>query len=273
MSDVFQEVEEEYRRDQVAKMWAKYQVPLAVGVTVLVLAVAGYEGWSYWRAGQIEKSSRGFDRAAELVASGSGQEKEAADAFAKLAEGGSGGYALAARFQEAALRAEMGQIKEAVQLYDAVADGASDALFTDYAHLRAALLIADTASYDVVKRRVEPIAQGNGPWRTMATELLAYAAWRAGKKDDALKLYAEIQKAEDVAPGSKRRALEMTSLIAAGMKPSDVKETPGQAESLLPSTGGSLLPSITPEALPSPEATEEQPSSLLGAPEQPSTTP
>jgi len=272
VSDIFQEVEEEFRREQMAKLWAKYRVPLVAGVAVLVLGIAGYQGWSYWRAAQIEKSSRGFDRAAELVASG-GQEKEAADAFANLGQGGAGAYALAAQFQEAALRAEMGQVKEAVVLYDAIAESASDQLFVDYAHLRAALLIADTASYDVVKRRLDPVATGSGPWRTMATELLAYVSWRAGKKDEALKLYAEVQKAKDVTPGVKRRATEMSALIAAGMKPSDVKEKPGQAESLLPSTGGSLLPSIAPEAPPSPGATEEQPSSLLGAPEQQPSTP
>jgi len=272
VSDVFQEVEEEYRREQMAKLWAKYRLPLVAGVTVLVLAVAGYEGWSYWRAGQIEKSSRGFDRAAQAVEAGSGQEKEAADAFAKLAESGSSGYALAARFQEAALRAEMGQVKESVLLYEKIADSTSDPLFADYAHLRVALLIADTATYDVVRRQLDPIAKGNGPWRTIATELLAYAAWRGGKKDEALKLYDEVQKAKDVTPGSKRRALEMTALIGAGMKPSDVREKPGQAESLLPSTG-SLLPSVTPETPPSSPKTEEQPSSLLGAPEQPSTSP
>ena len=44
MSDLFQEVEEEYRREQAAKLWTKYRTPLVAGVVALVVAVAGFEG-------------------------------------------------------------------------------------------------------------------------------------------------------------------------------------------------------------------------------------
>ena len=52
MSDVFQEVQEEYRRQQLAELWKKYSVPAIAGAVVLVLGLAGYQGWSYWRGEQ-----------------------------------------------------------------------------------------------------------------------------------------------------------------------------------------------------------------------------
>lgn len=270
MSDLFQEVEEEYRREQMAKLWAKYRIPIVGGVAALVVAVAGFEGWRYWRADQLEKSSRGFEAIGSLISS-PGNEQKAAEELAKLVDGGTSGYRLAARFQEAALRAEMGDVKRAVTLYDSIASSTSDPLFRDYAHLRSAILTAEAAKYEDLKARLEPITKDDNAWRPLALEILAYVSWRAGKNDEALKLYAEVGKVPGVPDGSKRRALEMSALIGAGLKPADAKPQATPTDSLLPPTGGPLLPQLTPRAPAPAQPDPEQPSSLLGPPEQPPT--
>jgi hypothetical protein len=259
VSDLFQEVQEEYRREQMAKLWAKYRVPVIAGVSAVVLGVAGYQGWSYWHAEQVEASSREFEKVAELVAAGPGNEKAAADRFAKLTQSATSGYAMAAKFQEAALRAEMGDVKAAVKLYDEIAARVSDPLFRDYAQLRGTILIIEAESLENVRKRLEPLTTGTGPWRVLALEMLAYASFRAGKKDEALKLYAEVQAAPNAPDNSTRRAKEMTTLINAGLKLSDLNAR----TSSQPATGPMLLQ----PAQPTPEA-----GSLLGpAPEQPPT--
>ncbi len=273
MSDIFQEVQEEYRREQMAKLWKTYQVPIIAAVTVVILAVAGYQGYSYWHAQQLEASSREFEKIAELIAADPTKQKEAADRFAKFAPTATSGYALAAKFQEAGLRAELLDFKAALTLYDEISASTSDPLFHDYAQLRAAILVLETESLENVKKRLEPITKGTSPWRVMALEMLAYASWRGGKKDEALKLYADIAEIPNAPNGSQRRSKEMITLINAGMKLTDLKAMPGLSipgsESLLlqppdPSTMQPLLP----------DATAEEPG-LLGpaTPEQPSPTP
>jgi hypothetical protein len=226
VSDIFQEVQEEYRREQMAKLWKSYQVPAIAAVTVIILAVAGYQGWSYWYAQKLEASSRGFEKIAELVASDPTKKKEAADQFAKFAPTATSAYARAAKFQEAGLRAELLDIKSALTLYDEIAADTSDPLFRDYAQLRAAILVLETESLDNLKKRLQPISN-SGPWRVAALEMLAYASWRGGKKDEALKLYAEVAESPNAPNGSVRRAKEMTTLINAGMKLTDLKAMPG----------------------------------------------
>jgi hypothetical protein len=267
VSDIFQEVQEEYRREQMAKLWEKYRVPVVAAVGAIVVAVAGYQGWSFWRAAQVEKASREFEAIAELSAN-PGNEKAAADRFANLAATGTSAYALAAKFQEAGLRAEMGDGKAAIALYDSISASTSDPVFRDYAQVRAGLLIVERESFDNIKKRLEPIATGAGPWRLQALELLAYASWRAGKSDEALKLYGEIEGATNVPNGTARRAKEMTSLIKAGMKLSDVNAM--LAPAATPGSGPMLLQPTQPTT-PTPPAIPE-PSSLLGpAAEQPPT--
>lgn len=270
MSDIFQEVQEEYRREQMAKLWKTYSVPVVAAVVVVVLAVGGYQAWSYWHAQQLEASSRAFEKIAELVASDPTKKKEAADSFAKLATTATASYAMAAKFQEAGLRAELPDIKAALKLYDEIAASTSDPLFRDYAQLRGAILVLETESLENVKKRLEPITKGTSPWRVMALEMLAYASWRGGRKDEALKLYAEVSEMPNAPKGSVRRAKEMTTLINAGMKLTDLKAMPGLS---IPGSESLLLQPADPTSMQPllPDPTAEEPG-LLGpaTPEQPS---
>lgn len=285
MSDVFQEVEEEFRRDQMAKLWQKYRVAVVGGVAALVVGVAGFQGWSYWRARQIESSSKSFEVVAEKISSGAGSEKEAADDLAKIAAGGAAGYPMMARFQEAALRAGLGDVKAAVKLYDGLASSSGGgALFRDYAQLRASLLLSETAPLEDINKRLgsiagsAPCSLSASPWCVQAQEILAYASWRAGKKAEALKLYdailalplqpetAVLKQAAPVRYASRitnRRAKEMRALIEAGMTLNDIKPPPASVP--LPGASDSLLLPPTPPV-------PEQPGSLLGPdPVQPPT--
>jgi hypothetical protein len=274
VSDIFQEVQDEYRQQQLADFWKKYRIPVIAGVTLLILGVAGYQAWSYWHGQQVEKSSREIEAIGELLRN-PGNEKAAGDRLAKLAVEGAGAYPVLAKLQEAALRAQGGDVKAALVLYDSVAKSERTALFRDFAVVRAGVFLVELESYDNVKKKLEPVANASGPWATQAKELLAYAAWRSGKTEDAKKLYEEVEKTPGVAEGAKRRAYEMLALIRTGLKFSDMK---APASSLLlpqpgAQTGPLLLQPMAPPA--------EQPGagSLLGpdpivpAPAVPSPTP
>ena len=243
----------------MTQLWEKYRVPLIGGASALILAVAGYQGWSYWNRTQVEKSSREFDAIGGLIESGNS--KDAADRLAKLAVSGTSGYAIAAKLQEAALRSELGDQKAGLALYDKIADSTSNPLLRDYALLRGGLLIVETEKYDTLKARLEPLTQAGRPWRAVAMELLAYATWRAGKKDEALRLYTETQALPEVPDSVKRRSIEMSALIQAGMTLADVKVLPSAPPvnplALPPGGDGPLL--LGPTTPPAPAAP-----SLLG---------
>ena len=57
MSDIFQEVDEEVRRDKAAEFWKKYQNQILAAAVLIVLASAGFRYWQY------ERESRGRRRA------------------------------------------------------------------------------------------------------------------------------------------------------------------------------------------------------------------
>ena len=68
MSDesLFREVDEEVRKEQIAKIWKRYGnvfVGLSIGI---VVAVAGLKGWQYWQRVQAEKAGSAYFAAATL---------------------------------------------------------------------------------------------------------------------------------------------------------------------------------------------------------------
>lgn len=252
MSDVFQEVEEEYRRQQLAKLWEKYRVHAIGAAAALVLSVGAYQAWSYWRAEQEAASSRAFD--VSVRALDENDPKGAAERFEKLSQKAVGGYVMLSRLHEANLKAQMGDIPAAAKIYDDIAASTSDALFSNLATLRSVMLTVETASLEETRKRLDPVIANGGSWRSGALELLAYATWRAGKSDEAIKLYDQLLALDDAPEKTKRRATEMKALISGGLTLAELNKSVA-----LPS---STAPGLLPFGLEPPKP--EAPGSLLG---------
>jgi hypothetical protein len=269
VSDIFQEVQEEYRREQISQAWTKYRIPLIGAAAAMVLAVAAYQGWSYWYASQVEASSRQFEAASSIAENQAGQEAAAAASFGKLANDGAGGYPFTAKLQEAALRAAAGDAKGAVALYDRIADDSSDHIFADYARVRAAILLVETAPLAEIKKRLDPIAASESPWRISAEEFLGYAHWRAGDKKEALRLFDLIKSNPQASEGTKRRATELSALINGGTTVAELKAPATLAPS--PASGLPTIPGMP--TFDTPPVTPVTPPEAPTSPSAPTPTP
>jgi hypothetical protein len=210
VSDIFNEVDEEVRREQLKKLWERYGNLIIAAAVMVVLAVAAWRGYDYWQARQAAVAGSAFDAATVLADQGKHDEAEAA--FTKLAADGTAGYRLLARLRSAE---ELGEHdpKAAVTAYDAIAaDNASQPLLGNLASIRAALLLVDTASFDEMTRRLEPLAQPNGAFRHTARELLAWSAWRNGDQA-AARRWADAAKSDPEAPNALRARMDVLTTL------------------------------------------------------------
>ena len=122
MSDIFQEVDEEVRREQLKKLWERYGTLLIAACVLLVVAVGGWRTYEWWEAKKAAEAGTAFQAAIAL--SSEGKTKEAEDAFAKLAANGTSSYRMLARFREAAEVARRDP-SSAVTIYDQLAADSS----------------------------------------------------------------------------------------------------------------------------------------------------
>jgi hypothetical protein len=177
VSELFDEIDEDVRRDQLKKIWDKYSIYIVAGAFLIVAAVGGWRGYEYLEAKKAAEAGAAFDKASELSEQNKHAEAEAA--FADLAAKAPSGYRVLARLRVAAEAASRDP-KAAAKLYDDIAaDRSVGAPEQDLARVRAAGLLLETSTYPTMLQRLEPATVPGATFRHTARELLALSAWRA----------------------------------------------------------------------------------------------
>lgn len=213
MADIFNEVDEDIRRERAMRLWAEYGRYVIALAVLIVLGVAGWRVWQTHRETEAQAAGARFEQALQLDREG--KTAEARAAMTAISQDGPAGYKVLARFRLAAETAATDR-PGAVKAYDALADdGSLEPAVRDMARIRAATLLVDTAPYAEVQTRMEALSQPTSPWRHAARELLGLAAWRAKDLTNATSWYEMLLSDPGAPQGLHQRAETMMQLIAA----------------------------------------------------------
>ena len=211
MSDIFREIDEELRRDNLLKLWSRYGRYI-IAIALFALVVAG--GFVAWRDHQLsERRAQSTRYAGALTLAREGKEADAVKVFAAIAHEG-GGYAILAAFEEAALLAKSGDREAAVAAYDRIAAASEfDSDLRGLAVLLSVMQRMPEADAQTTIDRLAPLTASGNPWRPSAIELTALARLKLQDKSGALALFKSL--ADDPAtPQSLRaRAAEMATAL------------------------------------------------------------
>src|SRR5258708_40059218 len=77
VSDIFTEVDEEVRREQLKKLWERYGNYVIAAAFVLVFAVAAWRGYEWWETRKAAEAGAAYDAAARLADDGKHEEAAA----------------------------------------------------------------------------------------------------------------------------------------------------------------------------------------------------
>jgi hypothetical protein len=177
VSELFDEVDEDVRRDQLKKLWEQYSIYIIAGALLIIASVGGWRGYQYVETKKAAEAGAAFDKAVELSEANKHTEAEAG--FAELAAKGPAGYRVLARLRMATEVASR-DLPAAAKLFDEIAaDRSVGVASQDLARIRAAQLLLETTTYPNMKERLEAAAAPGATFRHTARELLALSAWRA----------------------------------------------------------------------------------------------
>jgi hypothetical protein len=211
VSELFDEVDEDVRRDQLKKIWDQYSIYIVAGALLIIAAVGGWRGYQYLEAKKAAEAGALFDQAAEL--SDQGKHSEAEAAFDKIAATAPSGYRMLARLRVAAEVASHDP-QAAAKLYDDIsADRSVGASERELAKVRAAGLLLETATYPAMLERLETAAAAGATFRHSARELLALSAWRSNDATAARKWLDLIANDAETPPGLRSRAEALQALL------------------------------------------------------------
>jgi hypothetical protein len=211
VSELFDEVDEDVRRDQLKKLWDQYSIYIVAGAFLIIAAVGGWRGYQYLEAKKAAEAGAAFDKAVELSEANKHSEAEAA--FTELAAKAPSGYRMLARMRAAAELATRDPVAAAKLYDDLSADRSVGAPERDLAKVRAAALLLETSTYPSMLQRLEPATAPGSTFRHTARELLALSAWRAGDMTAARQWLDLIANDGETPPSLRSRAEALQALL------------------------------------------------------------
>ena len=215
VGDIFREVDEELRQERFEKLWQRYGKIVIGAAVAVVVSVAGFKAFEHYQTKQRETQSAQYAAAAKLLAEG--KKTEAAALFAGLGKDGNAGYAILSRFQQAAIKADTGDLAGAIKLYDALAADKD----VDNALRQAAIIFSVSRQIDsgsanraALDSRLKPLMDKKNPWRHSANELSGLLALQAGDSAVARTRFTTIADDLQAPPQMRTRASQILAVIA-----------------------------------------------------------
>jgi hypothetical protein len=211
VSELFDEVDEEVRREQLKKLWDKYSILIIAAMVLIVAGVAGWRGYEYLETKKAAEAGAAFDKAVELAEANKHTEAEAA--FADLVTKAPYGYRVLSRLRLAGEIVHR-DVNAAAKMFDEIAaDRSVGAADQDLARIRAAQLLLETAGYPDMKQRLEAAAAPGATFRHTARELLALSAWRANDAAATRQWLDQIADDGETPPSLRSRAEALQALL------------------------------------------------------------
>ncbi len=213
MTDIFQEVDDEVRRDKAAEFWKKYQNVIVAGAVLIVLAAAGFRYWQYEKEKAAQAAGDQFQAA--IAAFDAGKPNDAFGGLAKIASEAPGGYRVLAEMTEAGAKASTDPTG-AIAAFQAIAGNASvEPLFRDAAKLRAAFVeLTVPGQSAAAAAELTSLAGADSPYHRLARLTLGALAISRGDYDDAGKQLDEVLGDPDVSSAERALAERWLGLVA-----------------------------------------------------------
>jgi hypothetical protein len=234
VTDVFEEVEENLRRDRYAQFLRKNAVAIAAAIVAMLAAIGGYQLYQQWREQRAQSFAQRVAEAEDAMARGdfAGAQKS----FATIAKGAPAGYRTTALLEQGAALLEQGDKQGALKSFEAAAAASPVPTIRDAARLRAAYVAADEEDFKSLEARVKPLIDANGPFSYQARELLGMQAYAAGDAARARDEFEYLSLALETPQGVRQRAQSALALL--GPKPEAAAAAPADAPASVKNPGG-----------------------------------
>ncbi|MEM1151102.1 MAG: tetratricopeptide repeat protein [Pseudomonadota bacterium] len=232
MSDIFEEVEEEVRKDKLGEVWRRY----GWIVWLSALAIVGFVAFSEWRSAQLESQNRA--RVAELdsalTALEAGNFGEAQSQLQAIVDADTSLSPIAANLLAQARLVGGGDKVGAAQALESVATSEGDA-YRQLALLKSVYLRAETMTLAEMETELGSLTDTGSQLGALAEELIAAKAFAEGDFARARREYNRLLIAANAPAGLQQRAriaLDAIPRSTSGAEgtPSPEVEAPAEVE-------------------------------------------
>ena len=195
MVDLFDEIKEDVKAEQYAKLWKTYGNYMIGGAVAIVLITAVSVGWkSYISAKYNEQGSKLYTA---FIKERQNQKDDALVEYSNLQEKGSGSYSAISGIKKALVLSGQHKVDDAEKaMLDVSKDTNAPVEIRDLADL---LYLYNRFERDGDEKAFEALkdkALEDGAFKRSAMELLAFSYYKVGKYEESKKIFSELS--EDV---------------------------------------------------------------------------
>ncbi len=203
MADIFDEVSEELKQDQLIQLWKKYSKFLIAFVVFVIISISSYQGYISWNKNQLNRSSEEFFTALEKLENK--KFLESSKIFLKSSLEQRNGYKMLSLFGLAQSNFKNGKIKEMISNYKSIYEDKN--LDTYYQELARMLSVMkdNISSFEKLQGRLRPILNSPSKLQLLAAELEIGLFIRFNKVDEASKSLQALLKRSDITYEQKNR--------------------------------------------------------------------
>ena len=203
MADIFDEVSEELKQDQLVQMWKKYSKYIISFVLFVIILISSYQGYVIWNENKLNKSSEEFFKALENL-----ENKEylkSSEIFLKSSLEQSSGYKMLSLFGLAESNFKNGKIKEMISNYESIYE--NNNIDNYYKHLARILSVMkdDVSIFEDLHRRLKPILNNPSKLQMLAAEVEIGIFIRFNKLNKAVQSLKILLNRPDISYDQKNR--------------------------------------------------------------------
>ena len=190
MSDIFDEVSEELKRDNMTEFWNKYKYAVYGAAALIVVGVGSFSGYKEYITDVNKDNSAQFDQGVKGLKDGN------VATLKQVIFEGEAGYATLSAMKLAQFHVEQGNFKDASQALQPIM-GKKNPPYSNLATILYALYSGEDAT--AMAQLVKPETEAGKPFRHQALMIAAELSLQAGNDSNA-KSYLETLTNDKTAP-------------------------------------------------------------------------
>ena len=169
MADIFDEVSEDLRQDQILQVWRKYSKVLIGLVTIIILSIVGFKGYNSWKKNQLNTKAEYFFNSLETLENK--KFKESIELFLNSPSQKDDGYSMLSKFGLAEANYKNNDLDKMISNYKAIYDNKNIDDHYQYLARFLSVIKDDKSSYQQLHDRLKPILNSPNKLQSLAAEL------------------------------------------------------------------------------------------------------
>ena len=210
MADIFDEVSEELKQDQLIKLWKKYSKLIIILILFIIISLVSYQAYVIWNKKKIEAISEQYFQALEKLEDKNYSKSHSL--FLNNSQKYKSGYSILSLFGLAETNYQNGKIDEMILNYKTIYDDESIDIYYRNLSRILSVLKDNSSSFDQQKLLLEPILRSPNLLQILAAELEVLLFIKFDKIKEAKKALDVLLKRSDISFEQKNR-LELINKI------------------------------------------------------------